>query len=60
MQVLDVINGFIVHNGLGQGDIEPPPENHQTGDNLSLYLITLLISIIGIICGYIYLKKFEY
>ena len=55
-------DGFIVHNGLGQGDIEPPTPPHinpQTGDNIVLYLITLFISIIGFVSGKTYLKKCE-
>ena len=53
-------DGFIVHNGLGQGDIDPPPHiNPQTGDNIVLFLITLFISIIGFVSGKTYLKKCE-
>ena len=55
-------DGFIVHNGLGQGDIEPPTPPHnnpQTGDNIALYLFTLFISLIGFVCGKTYLKKCE-
>ena len=33
--------------------------NPQTGDNLSLYLITLFISLIGLISGKIYLESFN-
>ena len=52
--------GFIVHNIKGQGDGNPPPhDNPQTGDNIMLYLITLLLSIIGLAGGKIYLKKYE-
>ena len=49
-------DGFIVHNALGQGDGEPP-ENPQTGSNIVLYLIALLISIIGLVSGKLYLKE---
>ena len=45
-------DGFIIHNVLGKGDGNPP-----TGDNILLYLITLLISTIGIISGKLYLKE---
>ena len=58
----DSTNGFIVHNGLGQGDIDPPTPPHinpQTGDNILVYIITLLISIIGLISGKTYLKRCE-
>ena len=48
--------GFTVHNVLGQGGDEPP-ENPQTGDNIVLYLITLLISIIGLVGGKLYIKE---
>ena len=46
-------DGFIVHNALGQGD----GENPQTGSNIVLYLIALLISIIGLVSGKLYLKE---
>ncbi len=49
--------GIIIHNVKGSGDGEPPHENPQTGDNIVLYLITLLISIIGFIKGKHYLKE---
>jgi hypothetical protein len=49
--------GFIIHNVKGQGDHEPPPDNPQTGDNIVLYLITLLISIIGLVSSKRYLKE---
>lgn len=49
--------GIIIHNVLGQGGEEPPPENPQTGDNIVLYLITMLISIIGFVSGKKYLKE---
>ena len=49
-------DGFIIHNALGKGDGNPP-ENPQTGSNIVLYLITLLISIIGLIGGKHYLKE---
>ena len=54
----DMETGFIVHNVLGQGG-DVPPFNPQTGDNILLYLITLLISIIGIVSGKLYIKKFN-
>jgi hypothetical protein len=51
---------IIVHNVLGKGGDNPPPHNNpQTGDNLSLYLITLFISLVGLISGKIYLKRCE-
>ena len=53
-------NGFIIHNVLGQGGDElpePPHNNPQTGSNIILYLITLLISIIGFVSGKLYLKN---
>ena len=51
--------GFTVHNVLGQGDGEPtnPSTNPQTGDNIFTYVITLLISIMGIVSGKLYLKE---
>ena len=54
----DMNEGFIVHNVLGQGG-EEPPVNPQTGDNIFLYLITLLISIFGIVSGRLYIKKYN-
>ena len=54
----DMDEGFIIHNVLGQGG-EEPPVNPQTADNIFLYLITLLISIIGIVSGKLYIKKFN-
>ena len=54
----DMETGFTIHNVLGQGDGEPPV-NPQTGDNIILYLITLLISIVGIVSGNIYQKRFN-
>ena len=53
----DDTKGFIIHNVYGQGGDEPPHDNPQTGDNILMYLITLLIGIIGYISGKIYLKK---
>ena len=49
--------GFIIHNVLGRGGDEPPKENPQTGDNVVLYLILLVISIVGFISGKQYLKE---
>ena len=49
-------DGFIIHNVLGKGDGNPP-ENPQTGSNIVLYLIALLIGIIGLIGGKHYLKE---
>lgn len=49
--------GFIIHNVKGQGDHEPPPDNPQTGDNIVLYLITLLLSIIGFVSSRKYQKE---
>lgn len=45
-----VEDGFTIHNVLGQGEGEPeePHNNPQTGDNIYLYLITLLISMSGL------------
>ena len=50
---------FTVHNVKGQGDYEPdpPPHNPQTGDNIVLYLIALLVSVIGLVSGKLYLKE---
>ncbi len=48
--------GFIIHNVKGEGDHEPPPKNPQTGDNIILYLITLLLSIIGFVSSRKYQK----
>ena len=50
----DMETGFIVHNVLGQGG-----DNPQTGDNIFVYLITLLISVIGIVSGKLYIKRFD-
>lgn len=53
--------GFIVHNMIGQGDGEPDKPiyiNPQTGDNILLYLITLIISLVGLLGGNLYLKKY--
>ena len=47
--------GFIIHNVLGKGDGEL--DNPQTGSNIILYLITLLISIIGLIGGKLCLRE---
>ena len=52
----EVEGGFIIHNVKGKGDGNPP-DNPQTGDNIILYLITLLISLIGIVSGKLYLRK---
>ena len=49
--------GFIIHNVKGEGGDEPPPDNPQTGDNIILYLITLIIGISGLVSGKLYLKK---
>ncbi len=52
-------DGITIHNVLGQGDGEPenPTNNPQTGDNIYLYLITLLISLSGLgIC----VKEYAY
>ena len=50
--------GFIIHNVKGEGDHEPPPDdNPQTGDNILLYLITLILSIIGFVSSKIILKE---
>ena len=53
----DEETGFIIHNVKGQGDHEPPEENPQTGSNIVLYLITLFVSIVGLVSGKIYLKE---
>ncbi len=52
----EVEGGFIIHNVKGKGEGNPP-DNPQTGDNIILYLITLLISLIGIVSGKLYLRK---
>ena len=52
--------GFIIHNILGQGDGEPPEpsyDNPQTGDNILLYLITLIVGLVGFITVKLYLKQ---
>ena len=54
----DMDTGFIIHNGLGQGG-DIPPINPQTGDNIFLYLITLVLSVTGIVFGKLYIKKFN-
>ena len=51
-------DGFTIQNILASGGGEPP-ENPQTGDNIILYLITLLISIMGLIIGKKYIKIYE-
>ena len=51
-----------IHNMLGQGDGEPddPPHNNpQTGDNVVIYMILFLISMIGFVSGKIYLRKYD-
>ena len=53
----DMNTGFIIHNGLGQGDGNPPPSNPQTGDESNLYLLGLLLSIMGLIISKIYIQK---
>ena len=49
--------GFIIHNVLGKGGDNPPPDNPQTGDNILLYLVTLLISIVGFVGSKIIFKE---
>ena len=49
--------GFIIHNVLGKGGDNPPHPNPQTGDNIVLYLIALIVSIIGLVSGKLYLKE---
>ena len=51
--------GFIIHNILGQGGDVPPTDNPQTGDNVLNYLFTLLISLMGLIIGTVYIKKYN-
>ncbi len=56
----DMKTGFIVHNILGEGGDVPPDEPHdnpQTSDNVYFYIISLLISTIGLIVGKIILKN---
>ncbi len=55
--------GITIHNVLGQGDGEPevepevPTNNPQTGDNIYLYLMTLIMSMSGLgVC----VKKYAY
>ena len=57
----DMETGFIMHNFLGQGDHTPdnPYNNPQTGDNIVIYLISLLISMIGFIISKRYLNKYD-
>ena len=54
----DMNEGFIIHNVLGKGG-DVPPINPQTGDSILLYIITLLISIMGIVSGKLYIKRFN-
>ncbi len=51
--------GFVIYNVLPVGGDVPPPENPQTGDNIVLYLITLIISIVGFSTLKYSLKKQE-
>ena len=56
----DMNEGFTVHNVLGQGEgeiEEPKTNNPQTGDNIIMYLVMLLISTAGIISGKLYIKN---
>lgn len=48
--------GFTITNILASGDGEPP-ENPQTADNILLSVITLIISVIGIVFGKKYIKE---
>ena len=50
---------FTVHNVLGQGDGEPdePTNNPQTGDNIGLYLVTLIGSLSGLV---LCIKKYNF
>ena len=52
----DMHEGFTIHNILGQGG-DVPPTNPQTGDNILIYLVTLFISIFGLIISKKYLKN---
>ena len=51
--------GFVIYNVLPVGGDVPPSENPQTGDNIVLYLITLIISIVGFSTLKYSLKKQE-
>ena len=51
--------GFVIYNVLPVGGDVPPPENPQTGDNIVLYLTTLIISIVGFSTLKYSLKKQE-
>lgn len=50
--------GFTIYNILPTGG-DVPPTNPQTGDNIILYMISLLISIIGLVSGKYYIKKYN-
>ena len=49
----NIEDGFIVYN------ILPPTRNPQTGDNIILYVITLLTSILGLVSGTYFTKKYN-
>ena len=51
--------GFTIYNILPTGGDIPPTENPQTGDNIILYIMSLLISIIGLVSGKYYIKKYN-
>ena len=51
--------GFTIYNVLPTGGDVPPTDNPQTGDNIILYMISLLISIIGLVSGKYYIKKYN-
>ena len=52
-------DGYIIHNVLGQGEGEPdkPNNNPQTGDNIGLYLVTLMTSLSGLV---VCVKKYNF
>lgn len=55
----EVEGGYVIHNALGKGDGEPdkPHNNPQTGDNIGLYLTTMIIGLGGLI---ICVKKYRF
>ena len=55
----EVEGGYVIHNALGQGGGEPdtPHNNPQTGDNIGLYLTTMIIGLSGLI---ICVKKYRF
>ena len=53
-------DGYIIHNVLGQGEGEPDEptyDNPQTGDDINLYIITLITSLTGLM---VCVKKYNF